>query len=501
MTTYYIEPSRFYILSGLSGSGKSTFLSKMTQRGQIDASAVVCPDTIRKNILGTQPRLDSYGVYQTLPGWDIANKEAFDIAFKILETRFKNGLITFFDATSLDDKARQPLVQLASHWGMRSQIIIFDTPIEEAKANLLRRAERFAPEVLDRQAQHLQKTSAMPYILYRPGVDEVVLTPALITTNKLDIIGDTHGLLEDTLVLLQKFGWTLNQNTKTFEHTDAERKLFFVGDVVDRGPESWELLALVKNTVVAGKAYFVLGNHEHKLFRLMSDYEAGAELQKRSLAGALSFKKYLKLSPEKQKEMYRFLKYAPSSYSLWFDKKLNKVLSQEEAGLALQTGKVSHIQKFGFAHADIQYFNDYLNLKSQVLYGIKERLNDNTVINNDIRFDELTDEGINSHIYIRGHLPLREPARYVFSLDDRCAFAGHIKALNFEAYLNDFQKNNYVSTQAIFEIHTVEQKVKFNFNEYLKTIDIDKETDLTGIQKPKNKKEKEKQLKNAKNKL
>jgi len=74
-----------------------------------------------------------------------------------------------------------------------------------------------------------------------------------------DLIGDVHGCANTLENLLKKMGYV---------HVDGcyrhpERKVIFVGDIVDRGPRIREALHIVKNMVDAGEAEIVLGNHEY----------------------------------------------------------------------------------------------------------------------------------------------------------------------------------------------------------------------------------------------
>jgi len=85
-----------------------------------------------------------------------------------------------------------------------------------------------------------------------------------------DIIGDVHGCFDELKSLLNKLGYQIN-----YSETDAKykvipstsRKAVFVGDLVDRGPNSPEVLRLVMDMVQAGLAYCVVGNHDDKLYR------------------------------------------------------------------------------------------------------------------------------------------------------------------------------------------------------------------------------------------
>lgn len=72
----------------------------------------------------------------------------------------------------------------------------------------------------------------------------------------LDIIGDVHGELEVLEHLLERLGYDANGNTA------GGRQLVFLGDLVDRGPDSPAVVDRVMQLVDKGVAQCVLGNHE-----------------------------------------------------------------------------------------------------------------------------------------------------------------------------------------------------------------------------------------------
>ena len=77
----------------------------------------------------------------------------------------------------------------------------------------------------------------------------------------LDIIGDIHGESDALVSLLRKLGY--DDRGRHAEH----RRLVFVGDLIDRGPDSPGVLRLVKRLVEAGTAQCVTGNHEINAMR------------------------------------------------------------------------------------------------------------------------------------------------------------------------------------------------------------------------------------------
>jgi len=74
-----------------------------------------------------------------------------------------------------------------------------------------------------------------------------------------DIIGDIHGYCSKLKELLRKLDYT--EVDGLWKH--PERKVIFVGDYIDRGPEIRETLHLVRNMVEAGAAIAIMGNHEY----------------------------------------------------------------------------------------------------------------------------------------------------------------------------------------------------------------------------------------------
>jgi len=73
-----------------------------------------------------------------------------------------------------------------------------------------------------------------------------------------DIIGDIHGYAEPLRHLLTKLGYRELQGV--WRH--QERKVLFLGDFVDRGPEQIEVVQIARSMVEAGQALAIMGNHE-----------------------------------------------------------------------------------------------------------------------------------------------------------------------------------------------------------------------------------------------
>lgn len=79
-----------------------------------------------------------------------------------------------------------------------------------------------------------------------------------------DIIGDVHGCHDELTSLLKVLGWQVGPDGAAHP---GGRKAVFLGDLVDRGPNTPGVLDLVMKTVASGNALALPGNHDMKLTR------------------------------------------------------------------------------------------------------------------------------------------------------------------------------------------------------------------------------------------
>ena len=75
---------------------------------------------------------------------------------------------------------------------------------------------------------------------------------------RYDIIGDIHGHSNDLKVLLKKMGYGLSEKGHYY-HPD--RQAIFVGDYIDRGKHSKEVVQIVREMQENGTANALMGNH------------------------------------------------------------------------------------------------------------------------------------------------------------------------------------------------------------------------------------------------
>ncbi|MER8024143.1 polynucleotide kinase-phosphatase [Glutamicibacter protophormiae] len=269
MSEFSIPETGLVVLVGVSGSGKSSFAAKHFGRFEALSS-----DYFR-GLVGNDETDQS------------VTAAAFDALHYVAGKRLDAGLLTVVDATSVQQSARQSLIELARSHDVLATAIVLDVPVEVCLQRNEGRGERRVPKaVIDRQHQQLRRSLKS---LRREGFTRVHVLSSpqdidgtAITRHKLlndfrdqhgpfDVIGDVHGCLEELVLLLAKLGYDIvrDRQGRAVDAFHPNRRAVFVGDLVDRGPDSPGVLRLVMGMVAAGHALAVPGNHEDKLVRAL----------------------------------------------------------------------------------------------------------------------------------------------------------------------------------------------------------------------------------------
>lgn len=87
-----------------------------------------------------------------------------------------------------------------------------------------------------------------------------------------DIIGDVHGCADELERLLRLLGYEVGlegdgQGSRVGIAAPNGRRAVFIGDLVDRGPRSADVMHIAMAMVEGGHAFCVPGNHDVKLLR------------------------------------------------------------------------------------------------------------------------------------------------------------------------------------------------------------------------------------------
>ncbi|KJK39594.1 metallophosphoesterase [Streptomyces variegatus] len=247
------------VLVGATGSGKSTFA-----RRHFKPTEIISSDFCR-------------GLVSDDENDQSATKDAFDVLHYIAGKRLAAGRRTVVDATSVQPDARRQLIDLAKQYDVLPIAIVLDVPEEVCaernaartdRADMPRRVIHRHTRELRRSLRHLEREGFRKVHILR-GVDEVehatVVTEKRFNdlthlTGPFDIIGDIHGCAAELETLLAKLGYVDGA------HPEG-RTAVFVGDLVDRGPDSPGVLRRVMAMVKSGNALCVPGNHENKYGR------------------------------------------------------------------------------------------------------------------------------------------------------------------------------------------------------------------------------------------
>jgi Calcineurin-like phosphoesterase len=120
----------------------------------------------------------------------------------------------------------------------------------------------------------------------------------------IDFIGDIHGHADKLEALLTLMGYT-NKNG-SYSHPD--RKVIFVGDYIDRGPQIIKTLEIVKGMADSENAIALMGNHEYNALCFhYPEKEKGGHLRKHLIKNIIQHYETLRQFQNKQEEYEKYL--------------------------------------------------------------------------------------------------------------------------------------------------------------------------------------------------
>ena len=121
----------------------------------------------------------------------------------------------------------------------------------------------------------------------------------------LDIVGDIHGEIDALPSLLNHLGYDSQGNHP------QQRRLVFVGDFCDRGPNSLAVLLLVEQLVKSGNAFAILGNHELNLLRHDPKEGSGWFFDERLEPDNAHYAPFVRPNLEQKQDIIQFLMSLP----------------------------------------------------------------------------------------------------------------------------------------------------------------------------------------------
>ncbi|NML39396.1 polynucleotide kinase-phosphatase [Chitinophaga sp. G-6-1-13] len=266
------------LLVGPSGAGKSTFARKYFKSTEI-ISSDVCRGLISDD-----------------ENNQVVSADAFELARFMAAKRLKHGLLTVIDATNVQSESRKDWIKLAREYHVLPVAIVLNLPEDVCrKRNQSRPDRNFGGHVIPQQISQLKrnlrhlKEEGFRQIYELRSEEDVTMLDTITRTplynNKkdehgpFDIIGDVHGCYDELCILLEQLGYGIDREhaelisapqTTNGDGYTRTRKPVFVGDLVDRGPASPQVLRLVMNMVNNGSALCVPGNHDAKLLKWLN---------------------------------------------------------------------------------------------------------------------------------------------------------------------------------------------------------------------------------------
>ncbi|MEN8216625.1 MAG: polynucleotide kinase-phosphatase [Pseudomonadota bacterium] len=383
------------ILIGASGSGKSSFAKKHFKPTEI-LSSDYCRALISDN-----------------ENDQSVTKEAFEVLGFIAAKRLAAGKLTVIDATNVQTEARKPLLALAREHHVLSAAIVFNLPESLCHERNKQRADRnFGPHVIRQQRGNLRrslryiKREGFRHITIFDSVEKVEaaeIERARLWNNlkhergPFDIIGDVHGCFDELIELLDKLGYQRGGN-----HPEG-RKAVFLGDLVDRGPKTPEVLRLVMDMVAAGTAICVPGNHDIKLMRKLKGKNV-----KLTHGLAESVQQLEKLSPAFHQQILEFIDSLISHYQLDGGKLIVAHAGMSENLQGRASGKVREFALYGETTGETDEF------------GLP------------VRYDWAADYRGRAMV-VYGHTPVPEAQwlNNTICIDTGCVFGGKLTALRY----------------------------------------------------------------------
>lgn len=253
------------VLIGATGAGKSTFARK-----HFKPTEIISSDYAR-------------GLVSDDENDQAVSADAFDLVGAIVEKRLKNRKLAVIDATNVRAPDRKRWIELARKWHALPAAIVLDVDVEDCMRHNTDRPDRqFGPGVPQRMIGEIRRgfrgleREGFRQVWRLKGPEEIAaatLSRTPLWTDKrelsgpFDIIGDVHGCADELEALLGQLGYHVAWSPQLSVTRAHDRTAVFVGDLVDRGPRSPDVVRIVRRMVADGAALCVKGNHEHKVIK------------------------------------------------------------------------------------------------------------------------------------------------------------------------------------------------------------------------------------------
>lgn len=397
-----LEEQCLLVLCGPMGSGKSHFVRRWFRETEI----VSFRETSRLVFDQENP--------------DETIAAPMSLLFSMVEHRLQANRMTVVDARSLQSRMRRHLVHLARHYQMPVYLMIMDHTVQECQERL---GDISDVELSQLKTQHRQMNTTAK-LAAQEGFTAIFrvsqfgskgpfpLRESLAVHSEkegpFDMIGDIHGCYDELVALLGKLGYELDDKAETEHWAHPQgRKAVFLGDLVDRGPQSINVVDLASAMVNAGQALYVPGNHCDKFARYLRGNKVMVNHGLETTVGELNMLE----ARERADITQRFMKMYDSSSPY----------------LLLDRGRVL------VAHAGLpEFFHGRMSqrIRAFALYG--EVTGETDEFGRPMRRDWAQDYH-GKPLVVYGHTPVLYP-RFVnnsLNLDQGCVFGGSLSAMRY----------------------------------------------------------------------
>lgn len=269
------------VLCGPTMCGKSEFVKNHFGQALFirQKLTVLCSDDFRYGLLGSQPHRHS-------PEMLSVSKQAFELLMTQLRARTSypvNHDYVVVDTRGFDENFRKQVRDVAVENGYNTMLVTFEykdrseyiptdcTSAERVvvEGDVRRYLRKVLPTVRGRDWDlTLRIGSRSQEVMLRP--DGATNTLSYERGQAVAIIGDSHECVEELEALVKKVESRYGDKT-VFVH---------VGDYLDKGGNTAEMVKTVSDFLDTGRHHIVTGNHENYVYkRLIGEIDANPELE------------------------------------------------------------------------------------------------------------------------------------------------------------------------------------------------------------------------------
>tara|TARA_Y100000588_G_scaffold80539_1_gene84493 strand:+ start:22092 stop:24173 length:2082 start_codon:yes stop_codon:yes gene_type:complete len=409
MNKIYLKNNGVYFFTGENSEEKTKFLENILIENGIKSNSLFDVHDIRRFIFGDHYTydLDDNCIYQI--SYNFEDFSLIETLLNIITMRSKQGLLTLIDIEELNEKQLKKL-----------RYYFFNEKIEFSFFNFTEKTKIKNGEINSKS--------------------KFIVNSFELKHMNIDVIGDIHGLYSDFVNFISELGYTVENNT--IQHKD-NRKILFLGDVVDRGQESLKMLKIMYNSVKYNGHYAIIGNHENKISQFFKHYNKFNNIPPLNNANSETILELLSIDKSEQEKYINFIDSLPHYYTY---------------------------KNYAFIHGNIDYFEPKSVLRSKMIYGAgKEE-------QTDIKYQKLYDEGVNKYTIFHGHYIQEGNLENVFSLERKQAYAGELGVLPLDKFIQDSESMSQVDSfkknlktykcNFDFDIHSEKFLYKENFDKY-----------------------------------